>query len=344
MEKKTIANIITACVWIGSLIFLIWFCVVQFQRLNRTSVVTTSFSNPEAITYPGLFVCPSTQTVIKASVGDNVTISSMAGAQFVPFKPYDADASERGYTVCPRVVSFMTTDGKSVQCVDFPPHPVYSLEATQNNPDGCPEPNPTAFWYKANVNVPDPDVAVWTATNLGNGMYIGFSSMGIVNEPYMVLLYSDKTRLQPPQTFQDYATMFALTDFFMAHLPLMSYSAVNVDKLITDNWPFDNNCVYEAFLSAVDQFTISTPPSGTTFRVATILLGFDILEEVTTCHSPVLTGTDVLGIVGGGVALVLAVTIAFQLLVQKMLGTKSSNTDDNANLQSANYRPLGDNL
>jgi len=345
MEKKTIANIVTACVWIGSLIFLIWFCVVQFQRLQHTSVVTTSFSNPEAITYPGLFVCPSTLTVSKAAPGDSISVGSMAGALFVPFKPYDIDESDKGYTVCPRTVTWPTPDGKTVSCVDFPPAPAFSLAYTQNNPDICPDNNPTAFWYKNDTSVPDPAVAVWTATNLGNGMYIGFNSMGIQNEPYMVLMYSANTRLQPPTSFVQYAAMFPLTNFFLAHLPLMSYSAVNVDKLITDNWPADTDCSYEAFLSAVDQFTISEPPPATTFRVATILLGFDILEEVTTCHSPVLGGTDVLGIVGGGIALVLAVTIGFQLLVQKLLGVKSTGEEGGNNVQSSNYRPLaGDNL
>jgi len=341
VEKRTIANVVTACVWIGSLIFLIWLCVVTFQRLQRTSVVTTSFSNPEAITYPGLFVCPSSLTVSKASFGDNITISSMASAEFVPFKPYDADATERGYSVCPRTVAFPTPDGKMVQCVDFPPHPVYSLAMTNNNPITCPDVNPQAFWYKANTNVPDPQVAVWTATSLGNGMYIGFNSVGILNEPYMVLLYSSKTRLQPPTNFQEYAQIFPLTNFFLAHLPLMSYSAVNIDKLITDNWPVDSDCSYEAFLSAVDQFSINSEPASTD-RVATILLGFDILEEVTTCHSPVVSGTDVLGIVGGGIALVLAVTIGFQLLVRKLLGGPHS---EDTNVQSSSYRPLaGDNL
>jgi len=341
MEKKTIANIVTVAVWIGSLIFLIWFCVVQFQRLNRTSVVTTSFSNPEAITYPGIFVCPASLTVKKANVGDNITISSMSGALYEAFNAYDADETDRGYTVCPRVVQFQTTDGKMVQCVDFPPNPVYSATNTLNNPDICPPDNDQAFWYKSSPSVPDPPVAVWTATNLGNGLYIGFQSVGIVNEPYMVLLYSAGTRLTPPINFLEYAELFSLTNFFLAHLPLMSYSAMNVDKLITDNWPQDNNCVYEAFLSAVEQFTTATPPP-TTERVATMLVGFDILEEVTTCHSPVLQGTEVLGIVGGGVALVLAVTIAFQLLVQKLLGVKAP---EDTNVQSSNYRPLaGDNL
>jgi len=341
VEKKTIANIITACVWIGSLIFLIWFCVVQFQRLKHTSVVTTTVSTPDSITYPGLFVCPSTLTVSKAAAGDNITVTSMAGAQFVPFKPYDADQSDRGYMVCPRTVTFDTPDGKYVSCVDFPQDPVFSMEATMDNPFTCPDNNPQAFWYKTNMNVPDPVVAVWTATSVGNGMYIGFNSMGISNEPFMLLLYSPSTRFQPPVTFTDYANLFPLTNFFLAHLPLEAYSALNVNKLITDKWPSDTNCVYDTFVAAIDQFTISAPPP-TNERVTTILMGFDLLEEVQTCHSPVLQGTDVLGILGGGIALVLAVTIGFQLLVNKLLGNKH---EDNGQLQSTNYRPLaGDNL
>jgi len=343
MEKRTIANIITAAVWIGSLIFLIWFCVVQFQRLNRTSVVTTSFSNPEAIQYPGLFVCPPTVTVHKASPGDIVSVYSTSGALFEAFNFYDPDETPTGYGVCPRIQQWTTPDGKTVQCVDYQPNPVYSAANSLNNPLECPQNNfQSAFWFTDNTTVVDPStVAVWTANNLGNGLYIGFRSMSLTDEPFMVLLYSAKTRLQPPQNFQEYSELFSLTNFFLAHLPLQSYSAMNIDKLITDNWPQDNNCVYEAFLSAVDPFS-THPDPPTSERQATILLGFDILEEVTTCHSPVLQGTDVLGILGGGVALVLAVTIGFQLLIQKLLGLKAP---EDTNVQSSNYRPLaGDNL
>jgi len=314
---------------------------VQAQRLQRTATVSTSFSSPGPIGYPGLFVCPSPLTVQNAAIGSNITISSMAGAEFIPYRPYDPDSSTLGYSVCPRTVVFPTTDGKFVQCVDYPPNPPYSLAMTQNNPDTCPDVNPQAFWYKASTTVADPVAGVWTASNIGNGMYIGFGSENIFNEPYMVLLYSAATRLQPPTTFTQYAKMFDLTNFFLAHLPLMSYSAVNVDKIVTDNFPSDSDCSHEGFLSAIDQFTFSEAVS--TERYASILLGFDILEVVTTCHSPVLAGTDVLGIIGGGIALVLAVTIAFQLVVNKFLGVKPAPED--TNMQGSNYRPLaGDNL
>jgi len=338
VEKKTIANIITAAIWIGSLIFLIWFCVVQFQRLKRTSVVTTSFSSPESIVYPGLFICPATETVQKTVAGSSVFVGVGNGATFQPFKPFDANPQNAGvYSVCPRFLWFNSPNGVSVGCIDFQPAPVYNASATMLGDDNfCVDTNSqAAYWYKSSNTVPNP-AAVWTATSVGNGMYIDLNSENIISEPYMVLLYSPNTQLQPPTSWATYQAMFSLTNFFLAHIPLMAFVQMNLDKIITDNWPIDNSCSYEGFLSAVDTFTSSPPPMGT-FRVSSMLMGFDILEEVTTCHSAIVGGTDVLGIVGGGVALVLAVTIGFQLLVQRLLGEKQ---ESNVQGGTSTYRPL----
>jgi len=339
VEKKTIANIITAAIWIGSLIFLIWFCVVQFQRLKHTSVVTTSFSQPESIQYPGIFVCPSSETVFFANATEYPLISvySGNGAEFQPMSPYDGVTTDNGYSVCPGYVYFPTPDGKIVGCVNFPPAPVYNTSATLMAANvSCSQGNPSAYWYKTSMSAPDPSGGVWTATGAGNHMVIDFESE-YIQDPFMMLLYSANTRMQPPTTFAQYAAMFTRTDFLLARIPLMSFSALNIDKIVTDNWPMDTSCNYDGFLSAVEPFTVGTiPPPPFTFRASTVLLGFDILEVVQTCHSPIVGGTDVLGIVGGGIALVLAVTIGFQLLVQKLLG----GGERNDTVQGSKYRPL----
>jgi len=342
VAKKTIANVITAAIWIGSLIFLIWFCVVQFQRLKHTSVVTTSFSQPESIQYPGMFVCPSSETVFNANATDYPVISvySGNGAEFQPLSPYDGVTADNGYSVCPGYVYFQTPDNKIVGCLNFPPNPVFNN--TMSPYDACPRGNPTAYWYKTSVSAPDPVGGVWTATGLGNHMVIDFES-DYIQDPFMMLLYSSNTRMQPPTTFAAYAAMFTRTDFLLARIPLMSFSALNIDKIVTDNWPADSSCNYDGFLTAVEPFTVSAiPPPPFFFRISTVLLGFDILEVVQTCHSPIVGGTDVLGIVGGGIALVLAVTIGFQLLVQKLLGGGEQN---DTGVQGSKYRPLsGDTL
>jgi len=320
---------------------------VTFQKLKSSSVVTTSFSNPESITYPGMFVCPSSETVQAANATEIpvIMVYSGNGAEFQPVDPYDPNPADRGYYVCPGYVFFPTPDGKTVGCVNFPSAPVYNATATAlANFDVCPQNNPQAYWYKSSSSIPDPVGGVWTATSLGNHMIIDFESEYIL-DPFMVLLYSPNTQMQPPTNFAQYAAMFTRNNFLMARLPLMSFSALNIDKVVTDNWPVDTSCTYDAFLSAVEPFTLGPIPSPPVmFRIATVLLGFDILEVVQTCHSPAVGGTDVLGIIGGGIALVLALTIGFQLLVQKLLGV-SSNSSDNQDTTQGKYRPLnGDGL
>jgi len=339
VEKRTIANIVTACIWIGSLIFLIWFCVVQFQRLKHTSVVTTSFSNPEAIQYPGLFICPSTETIQNANgTATPYIYVASGGAIFQPFLPYQQDLTEKTYTVCPRTVNFMSPDGKEVGCIDFQPTPVYNASVTTStDPDAkfCPMTgNAQAYYFAENANnLPSQP---WTATNVGNGLYVGLQSEGIEYQPYMMMFYSGSTRMQPPTSWAAYQQMFSITNFFLAHVPLSTFTAVNVDKLVTDNWPADDNCNYDGFLSAIDVIN-NYAVTASTFRSSAFLLGFDILEVVTTCHSPVVGGTDVLGIVGGGIALVLFVTLGFQYLVQKLLGVEKQPQES---VQSSTYRPL----
>jgi len=339
VSARNVVNVLTVVIWIVALSLLIWFCVIQFKRLQSSAVVTSQLEKPTTLQYPGMFMCPSTETVNKGTARSYV-ISSPLGALFEPFKPYDSDDSDHGYTVCPRTVFFETPDGKTVGCLDFQPFPVFNVSVTDSTDDFklCPTVNEEAYWFKSATTVPDPIGGAWAAARSGSSLYFDLTSYNITNEPYLVMLYSPASMSTPPQTVQQWISIYTITNFFLTYIPIQSDAAMDVDKIITDNWPMDDDCNYENFLASV--ITLAPPgavgPDG--FRASGLFLGYNILEVLQTCHSPVVGATDVLGIVGGGIAFVLAATILLQIGVQKAFGEKEQSS---GNAQSSTYRPLG---
>jgi len=332
MERKRttaekIGLVVTVCLWIGAFSFLIWFTVTEVRKAGDMDIVITSAQPTRPLRFPGIMICPPTEAVLAAPKGiEAITVSAFL-ATINSNPPFQT--SEVTYTVCPRVRT-VESPNVTVQCVDYEPNPVASPTPL---PVDCSTTTTRAQYY---VSSGGGSVQPWNAVDDLSSLMLLLNSTGWAYRPMVAMFYSDNTLDKPPADgdFNGYAGAFSMMHAYRALIDLSGSSLMTVKKYITDNYPDDNTCNYDYYDYRTQPFYSQDNPDIT--EMTTLFVGYDSLYTTTECHRPVLSMSDVIGIWGGGVALVLACTILIVKLFEWCLLKTTASTSNPTNYERMN--------
>jgi hypothetical protein len=349
MANKTNENIVTviqAVLWIGAVSFLIWYSVIELQKVKETDYLPPSVTDVDQIDFPSMMICPSVEALSRTPSQQPINSVYMPSPSLVnPGLPWDT-VDEKSYLICPARVSFTSPDNTTAVCIEFSKTKFTESNTLADN--GC-DPNAATPQYQ---KVTDP-VTPWTTKNEDTVIEL----VNIMNDaniyfPMVALLYSDdgNSIWKRPTTFYDYRTQFSVSVADRILVPLMATTNLYVKKYIRDKFPADSTCNVADFETQQDNWGYVTPdPSPVITNCtgqnsscipylinptsSTVFMTYDSLTITTTCHltkHPLVFG-DVLGIVGGGIAIVLTITLFLSKIISWCVtrgGESSQNVND----------------
>jgi len=215
------------------------------------------------------------------------------------------------YSVCPRTVSFTSPDDKTVACLDFQPNPSATAPVSF---DVCDPSATAAYWFYNASAYPTPPSPIWAGTSTETLLEIASIQTAFdFDAPLMVLLYSSKSGVQPPQSFVDYRNIFRLTSPSRSVVPvaLNSDGRMSLTKTEVDNFPADPDeldCGY-------DNWDVSLLPVGTNTNTnlnaatqTTLLLSYASLVVYEQCYRAVWGFPELVGLSGGALGIVIIAT------------------------------------
>jgi len=334
MPSKTNENIVTviqALLWIGAVSFLIWYTVIELQKVKDTDYLPPSIVDVKELTFPSIIICPSVDALFKTNASwlPNNTVSLTYPAAVNPGLPWDTNPGA-SYLVCPARVSFTSPSGTTANCVDFTSAP----EQDDSIAAGCDVYATKAKWTPG---APGEPATPWKTKTVDTVIELtGILNDANNNYPLVALLYSDdgNSIFKKPKTFADYRQQFAVSVADRVLIPLMATTNLYIKKYIRDDYPIATDCNIEDYETQQDNWGYVTPPESPIYpnctgvpncdptpqaalTGATVFLTYDSLAVTTTCHltkHPLVFG-DVLGIVGGGIAIVLAITLFLSRII-----------------------------
>jgi len=320
--------------------FLIWYSVSELQKVKDTDYLPPSINDVTEITFPSVMICPSVEAFNKTNITAQPTNSAWLSFPLVvnPGLAWSDNAGP-GYYVCPAVVSFTSPSNTVVKCVEFTQNPTYNADLFTNMCDGAAT---TAQWSAAAVTQPANPASInpWKTITADTVLEIAaLRTDANYNYPVVALLYSDDgtSNFKRPKDFTDYRKMFSVSVTERVLIPLMATTNLYVKKYIRDDYPKATDCNIEDYETQQDNWGYAAPDCADQSAICetggTIFLTYDSLAVTTTCHltkHPLVFG-DVLGIVGGGIAIVLAVTLFLSKIISwcASRGETASSVNDN---------------
>jgi hypothetical protein len=320
--------------------------VEELQKLKETDYLPPSMTDEVALPFPGLMICPSVEALHNSNAtltGGVVGVTLPTYAVINPFLPWGDSSGSGTYVVCPAVVRFTSPATGDVpvitaQCIDF-------TQTADENPDLVNNPSCDQNLKKsqyARLVDKDPTVVPWVANSADNVILIeGLQSNAeLVNtgenpKPNVALLYSDKSMFRKPgavnpdKAFDDYRKIFSLSVADRVLVAQSAYTNLYVKKYIRDKYPTGTTCDIDDFETSQDTWARLLPTcncgnnnntnstDSPVLPASTLSITYDTLTVTRTCHlskHPLVFG-DVLGIVGGGVAIVLAITLLLSRVI-----------------------------
>jgi len=350
MPSKTNENIVTviqACLWIGAVSFLIWYTVIELQKVKETDYLPPSIVDVKQIDFPSVMICPSVEALSRTEDYHNINSIYMNSPSTVnPGLPWDDKVVDKAYKICPGRVSFTSPDNKTANCIEF--SKIGFKESTTIYDNGCDLSSPNSQYQ-----IVDGPVTPWTTTTADTVIELTDVFNDANNHlPMVALLYSDdgNSIFKRPKNFDEYRKQFSVSVADRVLIPLMATTNLYVKKYIRDDFPIDSTCNVEDFETQQDNWGYVTPDPSPVLNnctgqdpntcpqwlikptVSTIYITYDSLAVTTTCHlskHPLVFG-DVLGIVGGGIAIVLAITLFLSKIISwcATRGESSQNVND----------------
>jgi len=303
--------VITGLLWLGAVAFLLWFVITEMAKTKDSQYVTTSTSQQSFIQFPNMMICPS----VEAAAVANNTIFVTASAYINVPNSFTADGTSRTYGVCPRKVTFNTKF--NIGCIDFVSNPVQNLSATDCDPNSL-----NGYWFNdqtdpTRVNPLHP----WAAVDEYTSIVMELSLYGSGQQSPLIHPYSSSSLEISPTVsttnqgdFAQYLNTFSLFTPDTNIIPISAQSAVRIQKYTRDNYPDNKDCSFDNFATETHLFYSGTP--GVNQSTASTVISYNDLNVIKECHRPVIGFSEVLGIIGGGMAIVLACTF----LLQKAVG------------------------
>jgi len=343
MKHENIVTVIQAILWIGAVSFLIWYSVEELQKVKETDYLPPAIVDAGSLLFPGIMICPSSEALhaANATLTPVVSVTVTGAAALNPYLPWEkATDGFQPFYLCPAVVNFISPEGADVppitaQCVDFVQNPTYSPDLT--SPFSLCDPTATTGQWGSSdpaiaknlnpwmINVEDTvlEATIYTNDEPTKGL-------GQTPKPMVALLYSGKSMFAKPKAknFDDYRKIFSLSAADRVMVATAANTNLYVKKYIRDRYPRDTSCDVDDFETQQDIWARLYPPCGcnndsgggddkSTVFGSSLYVTYDSLAVTTTCHltkHPLVFG-DVLGIVGGGVAIVLACTLLLSRVV-----------------------------
>jgi hypothetical protein len=314
--------------WLGAFAFLLWFMITEFRKAQKSAAVITSIEKKSSLRFPGVLICPAAeQLAFETTV---VSLETRLPAQ-VNLGPVFRQATKEAYLVCPKLVTY-TSGTYSVTCLNFIQNPV---EGSKSEELSCSSPSSQGKW----VAPSDDRYNIWSAVKPTSSI---LATINVVNasKPYiamLALLYSDKSVRSFPKTFDEYVNTFTMTAA-LPEIPYSSQTRILMMKQVRDQYPSNTDCSYDYFedRTATTEFSSSTPtptPSNSTdpsndtelySPASTVSLAYDTLDEESICHRALLSAPDVIGIIGGAIAIVVASTWFLSLILRYCAGNKNN--------------------
>jgi hypothetical protein len=291
-----------------------WYIWYATNALVGKHITVTEFVEQSTVQYPGFFVCLPSEALSANNTAVRVQLPAILDAPH----PYETDqiAPE---AVCPRQVTFQAPalpgheTGFKAVCVDFQPNPVH---AKKHHGLQCPQDLTASTWTGENGARAPGDV--WAATT-------PFSSLQTVLEieiwqdafPVFVLMYSDHSEHQPPTTFEEYSRIFSLASAMTQAIPLGADALLTLHKLVTNGHDGRGKCNIDTFTSTKDIYNIhgadgdvADGKAGVSMRIT-----YQELQTERSCPQSIVGFEQVVGVVGGGSALILTLNYFLVVLI-----------------------------
>jgi len=338
--------VIQAVLWIGAVSFLIWYTVIELQKVKETDYLPPSIVDVAQIDFPSVMICPSVEALSRTGSYQPVNSVYMTSPSTVnPGLPWDTKVTEKPYKICPGRVNFTSPDGKVASCIEFSKNS-FTLSTTIFD-NGCDQQATTSQYQLV-----DGEVTPWSTTTADTVIELTDVFTDANNHlPMVALLYSDSGNsiFKRPKNFEEYRKQFSVSVADRVLIPLMATTNLYVKKYIRDDFPKDSTCNVDDYETQQDNWGFEVPTASPVVTnctgqpadcvpyliiptVSTIFITYDSLAVTTTCHlskHPLVFG-DVLGIVGGGIAVVLAITLLLSKIISwcATRGAESQNVND----------------
>jgi hypothetical protein len=356
MPSKTNENIVTviqALLWIGAVSFLIWYSVIELQKVKDTDYLPPSMVDVKEIQFPSLIICPSVESLSRtdATIQPNNSVWMNSASVVNPGLPWDKTPGNP-YYICPSYVAFTSPDNTTANCIDFSGSKFQKSTSIFDN--GCDKWASQPQWQPATTLA---DITPWKTITADTVIeLVDVFSDANSAYPLVALLYSDSgnSMFKRPTSFEDYRKQFSVSVADRVLLPVMATTNLYIKKFIRDDYPNSLVCDQEDYETQQDNWGYVQPSPSPVYpnctgvpncdpspvfvpTVSTVFVTYDSLIVTTTCHlskHPLVFG-DVLGIVGGGIAVVLAITLFLSRVI-----TWCATRGENAQSVNDNYKGL----
>jgi len=300
---ETVVNVVNALLWLGAIIFLLWFVITEVIKSKDSTFLFTSSTSESYISYPSMMICPSSDSAFKVP---NTTVVSVT-SRLATFQENSFGSQKSSYEVCPVLTKFHTRTGVEVDCVDFQMNPTKGQGLT------CDDSAKTGTWLQTPDQTP-PDHP-WSAVDTQSHVTIILTTQAVTSFPLIASFYTDNSfnEIPIPGDTASYESLFSIGTPQRILLPLGSTTAINMHKYVRDNYPDDRDCSYDSYgvhtqiLNWSPETNFSTSSDNVDF--VTVYFSYDDLISTKECHLSVMGFAEIVGIVGGGIAIVLACTI-----------------------------------
>lgn len=313
---EKVVNAIQVALWLGAVSFLLWFMITEFRKVQKSSAIVSSIDTKPTIAFPGILLCPAAEQLKSANDDPNLTnIGIDPQGALVNLGPVYSATTDNAYSVCPTLQVY-SKPPYSVTCLNFVQSPT-KKEATELF---CNSADDQGKYATAS---PSANFPVWAANKATSSVRIETSLVNASSplHPMLALFYSSKSLKSFPQSFDDYVNAFTVTSSAI-DIPLSSETRILITKEVRDKYPSNTDCSYDSYPASNSVFYQGTiDPSSNSTGASTISIAYDTMDEETLCHRPVLTPPDVIGIIGGAIAMVVAATLFLSWLVRYFSGT-----------------------
>jgi len=301
--------------------------------------------------FPGLMICPSAEALhgVNATLTPVVSVTVTGAAALNPYLFWEKSTDGfKPFYLCPVVVNFTSpadadVPPRTAQCVDFVQNPTYNPSLVSAF-SICDPTATTGQWGSSDAGV-DKSINPWLISVedsvIETSLYTNdepTGGLGQTPKPMVALLYSANSMFRRPKNgdFDGYRKIFSLSAADRVMVATAANTNLYVKKYIRDRFPKETSCDVDDFETQQDIWARlyppqtpcgcnntddNNPPGGDDSKPnvfgSTLSITYDSLSVTTTCHlskHPLVFG-DVLGIVGGGVAIVLACTLMLSRVV-----------------------------